>query len=158
MWLAVGVGTALVLGGCQSATPEEQPALEEKAEVSFASLVAAIQDYGPLENVVSDHEGALEYLGVDENLLRNYAAWLPEKNIITNQIFVGEAPSSDEAKEVADALLAHQQEVEELYATYLPEQEKLAKDGIVEQKGNFVFFVIDEDADGLLEVFHNQFR
>jgi len=95
---------------------------------------------------------------LDPSLLEDYSIRIPLMNIKSNEIAILKVRDSKDMATVEAAVKQRAQDVQKQFETYLPDQYENAKNYKMVTKGNYVFFVISEEADKLQEVFLSFFE
>ena len=95
---------------------------------------------------------------IDPEKFEDYAIRIPMMNVKTNEIAVMKVKNSDDVPEVEDAVKQRAADVQKQFETYLPDQYENAKNYQLVTKGNYVLFVISDQADELVKVFNSFFN
>jgi len=99
-----------------------------------------------------------EIYGIDLSLLEEYAVKIPMMNIKTNELAVIKVKDEAKVEEVKKNVEQRAEMVKQSFEHYLPDQYEIAKNYLLEVKGKYILFVIDEDADKAQEVFNSYFK
>ena len=84
---------------------------------------------------------------IDPALLEQYTIMSPMMNIKTNEIAVFKVKDAKDIAAVEDGIKKRAADVQKTFETYLQDQYENAKNYKLVTKGNYVFFVISEEAD-----------
>ena len=91
--------------------------------------------------------------GIDESLLESYVVRMPLANVIATEIGVFELKDAKDAETVKAAIQKRVDALLQQWESYLPAQYDLVKNHKIVEKGNFILFVISEEADTIVERF-----
>lgn len=130
---------------------------EELAKVSLEGIMANVMQASSLEKMVADMAPLQELYGIDPESVTSYKLFVPEKNILANELLIIESPDTQVREMVKEAMEARRSEIAEIFSSYAPDQNALAQDGIISERGDFVLFVMDEDAHEINQAFNHSF-
>lgn len=99
-----------------------------------------------------------EIYNIDPDKLEEYAIRIPMMNVKTNEIAILKVKNTADVSEVEETVKQRAENVKKQFETYLPDQYENAKNFKLITKGNYVLFVISEDADELVKVYDSFFK
>jgi predicted nucleotidyltransferase len=94
---------------------------------------------------------------IDPDKLEEYSIRIPMMNVKTNEIAILKVKDAADLAEVEEAVKQRAENVQKQFETYLPDQYENAKNYQLVTKGNYVLFVISEEADELVKVYDGFF-
>lgn len=121
----------------------------------FEKMVAEIEQPAFME---LEAEQINEFYGIDTEKLEEYTVRIPMMNVHTNEIAIFKVKDEVDVAEVEDMAKERAKAVQKQFETYLQDQYENAKNYQLVTKGNYVLFVISEDADKLTDVFESFFE
>ena len=95
---------------------------------------------------------------IDPETFEEYAIRIPMMNVKTNEVAVMKVKNSDDVPKVEEAVKQRAEDVQKQFESYLPDQYEIAKNYQVVTKGDYVLFVISDQADELVNVFESFFN
>ncbi|WP_169089955.1 DUF4358 domain-containing protein [Paenibacillus sp. PL91] len=95
---------------------------------------------------------------IDPALLEEYTIMSPMMNIKTNEVAIFKVKDAKDAAAVEEGVEKRAADVQKTFETYLQDQYENAKNYKLVTKGNYVFFVISEQADKLVTEFDSYFE
>ena len=95
-------------------------------------------------------EQVQEIYNIDPQKLADYAIRIPMMNVKSNEIAILKVKDAADVPVVEEAVKKRAETVQQQFETYLPDQYENAKNYKVVTKGNYVLFVISEQADELV--------
>ncbi len=132
----------------------EEPVGEVDPTVS-SDLVFAITDGIEMPaQMPMDRELFADTYGIDETLLESYVVNMPMMNVKANECAVFELKDEKDVQVVLDGIAKRQEALEAQWKSYLPDQLELVQNYKTAVKGNKVLFVIDENAEKIVENFN----
>lgn len=162
--LAVLAESVLLLGGCggkdeqqdisteiqSSAADETNPAEEAKSvEEIYAEITQAVSLQSP---ILVDEDFIMNYYGIDSTKLEEYVFSMSEDATQAECVIVMKARDIGDVDELADALQVVVDEKKNEMENYLPEQFAIVEKSNVETKGCYVWLVISEQSDVILDI------
>lgn len=103
-------------------------------------------------------EQVIDFYNLDTGKLEDFSIRIPMMNVKTNEIAIMKVKDTNDIAEVEAAVKERAEAVQKQFETYLPDQYENAKNYKVVTKGNYVLFVISEQADELVKVFDSFFE
>ncbi|WP_058304087.1 DUF4358 domain-containing protein [Gorillibacterium timonense] len=94
---------------------------------------------------------------IDPALLETYVIKMPMMNIKTNELAILQVKEEKDLPTVEAGVKKRAEAVQKQFETYLPDQYENAKNYKLVTKGNYVLFVISEDADKIVSLFEGYF-
>lgn len=95
---------------------------------------------------------------LDPALLDQYSIRTPLMNVKTNELAILKVKDAKDMATVEAAVKQRAADVQKTFETYLPDQYENAKNYKLVTKGNYVLFVISENADDLVKAFDTFFE
>lgn len=94
------------------------------------------------------------YYGIDPSDLEGYAVKVPMMNVMATEIFIARAAEGkiDDIKAAAEA---RQEALVDVWSQYLPAQYELVQNYKLETSGDYLIFVIAEQADTMIEIWNS---
>lgn len=153
LFLVVTIIGALLLAGCSGGSSDQaEPGLTANEMVD--EMLAQVEQPAMLELTT---EQVKEIYNIDPEKLEEYAIRIPMMNVKTNEIAILKLKNEADVPEVEEALKKRAESVQKQFETYLPDQYENAKNYQLVTKGNYVLFVISEQADELVKVYDTFF-
>ncbi|MEK4630444.1 DUF4358 domain-containing protein [Solibacillus sp. FSL R7-0682] len=103
-------------------------------------------------------EQVKDIYNIDPEKFEEYAIRIPMMNVKTNEIAILKVRNTEDISEVEEAVKQRAEMVKKQFETYLPDQFENAKNYKLVTKGNYVLFVISEEADELVKVYDSFFK
>ena len=103
-------------------------------------------------------EQVQEVYNIDPEKLADYAIRIPMMNVKTNEIAILKVKDAADVSAMEEALKQRAQTVQQQFETYLPDQYENAKNYKLVTKGNYVLFVISDQADELVTEYDRFFN
>ncbi len=145
-------------------TPVETPVVEDAVEevpvgetdptVSSDLLFTITDGLEMPTQMPMDKEMFADTYGIDETLLESYVVNMPMMNVKANECAVFELKDEKDAQVVLEGITKRQEALEAQWKSYLPDQLELVQNYKTAVKGNKVLFVIDENAEQIVENFN----
>ncbi|SMF92954.1 protein of unknown function [Paenibacillus uliginis N3/975] len=104
-----------------------------------------------------DADSVKQQYHLDPALLEDYTVRIPMMNVKTNEISVLKVKDEKDIPTIETAIKQCAADVQKQFETYLPDQYENAKNYKLVTKGNYLLFVISEDADELVKSFDSFF-
>ncbi|WP_054954647.1 DUF4358 domain-containing protein [Paenibacillus dakarensis] len=104
-----------------------------------------------------DDETVKQQYHLDPALLEEYSVRIPLMNVKSNEISVLKVKDAKDLPAVEEAVKQRAADVQKSFEQYLPDQYENAKNYKLVTKGNYVLFVISEEADALVKSFESFF-
>ena len=154
MFLMLTIIGGLLLAACSNDEPETiEPTLSANEMVD--EMLAKVEQ--PMMMEVTG-EQVQEVYNIDPEKLEDYAIRIPMMNVKTNEIAILKVKDAADVSAVEEALKQRAQTVQQQFETYLPDQYENAKNYKLVTKGNYVLFVISDQADELIKVYDGFFN
>lgn len=104
-----------------------------------------------------DANGLKDFYGIDANDLDAYYVNIPMVNIQASEfaIFKAKPGKLDAIKQGVEKRVA---DLEDVWSRYLPDQYELVKNHQTWENGDYYFFVINENADVIMQIFKDAFN
>jgi predicted nucleotidyltransferase len=155
IFLLLTVVLALALSGCSNSSKEV--AIESKAPPKdMVDQVLEQIEQPALMEMPADMIQTLYHL--DPALLDQYTIRMPLMNMKTNEIAILKVKEAKDIATVETAVKQRAADVQKQFETYLQDQYENAKNYKLVTKGNYVLFVISENADEIVKVLESFFE
>lgn len=152
-FMAIIVGGLLLTGCSKDSSNLVEPELSTNEMVD--KMLEKVEQPMLME-LPADQVKALYHL--DPEKLEEYSIRIPMMNVKTNEVAILKVKNADDVPEVEEAVKQRAEDVKKQFETYLPDQYENAKNYQLVTKGNYVLFVISEDADELVKVYDSFFN
>ena len=103
-------------------------------------------------------EQVQEIYNIDPEKLEDYAIRIPMMNVKTNEVAILKVKDVADVPAVEEAVKQRAATVQQQFETYLPDQYENAKNYKLVTKGNYVLFVISDQADKLVAEYDRFFN
>ena len=154
MFLMLTIIGGLLLAACSNDEPQTvEPTLTATEMVN--EMLAKVEQ--PMMMEVTG-EQVQEVYNIDPEKLEDYAIRIPMMNVKTNEIAILKVKDAADVSAVEEALKQRAQTVQQQFETYLPDQYENAKNYKLVTKGNYVLFVISDQADELVTEYDRFFN
>ena len=100
-----------------------------------------------------DDETLAAVYGIDSADLADYVCQFPLMNVQATEFFIARV-NSGRMDAVQAAVERRQQDLEEQWSSYLPEQLELVQSYKLIVNGDYIFFAVSYDADAAAEIFN----
>lgn len=104
-----------------------------------------------------DADALKQQYHLDPALLEEYTARIPMMNVKTNEVSVFKVKDAKDIPTIETAIKQRAADVQKQFETYLADQYEIAKNYKLVTKGNYLLFVISEQADELVKSFDSFF-
>ena len=152
LFLATIIG-ALLLAGCSGGNSDQaEPGVTANEMVD--EMLMQVEQPAMMELTTDQVK---EIYNIDPEMLEEYAIRIPMMNVKTNEIAILKVKNEADVPKVEEALKQRAENVQKQFETYLPDQYENAKNYQLVTKGNYVLFVISEQADELISVYDTFF-
>ncbi|NLY08322.1 MAG: DUF4358 domain-containing protein [Tissierellia bacterium] len=150
---------AMVFSACGKGESGGAANADEKTDetISMEGIVASIMRDFSLEKLELNKELLESLYGLDSDELEDYRLWVPTKNILANEMLLVKTSDATTVEKVKKAMEKRSNDVADIFKSYSPEQYDLATKSVIAEKGNYIIFIIDEDARGIMESFKKSF-
>lgn len=105
-----------------------------------------------------DAEGVKQQYHVDLGLLEEYSVRIPMMNVKSNELSILKVKDAKDISAVEEAVKKRAADVQKSFEQYLPDQYENAKNYKIVTKGNYVLFVISDQADAFVKSFERFFE
>ncbi|MFJ7734774.1 DUF4358 domain-containing protein [Lysinibacillus sp. NPDC097287] len=95
---------------------------------------------------------------IDPAKLEDFSVRIPMMNVKSNEIAIFKVKDANDLAEVEAAVKTRAENVMKNFEQYLPDQYENAKNHKIVVKGNYVLFVISDQADELIKVYDSFFE
>lgn len=154
MFVMLTIIGGLLLAACSNDEPKVvEPTLS--ANEMMDEMLAKIEQ--PMMMELTD-EQVQEVYNIDPEKLADYAIRIPMMNVKSNEIAILKVKDVADVPAVEEAVKQRAQTVQQQFETYLPDQYENAKNYKVVTKGNYVLFVISDQADELVTEYDRFFN
>ena len=154
MFLMLTIIGGVLLAACSN----DEPAVVEPtltANEMVDEMLAKIEQPMMMELT---GEQVQEVYNIDPEKLADYAIRIPMMNVKSNEIAILKVKDVADVPAVEEAVKQRAQTVQQQFETYLPDQYENAKNYKVVTKGNYVLFVISDQADELVTEYDRFFN
>ncbi|NIK78886.1 PBP1b-binding outer membrane lipoprotein LpoB [Paenibacillus castaneae] len=134
---------------------EEQKAPTQTTKEMIDAMLAKIEQPALMEMPV-DMVNQMYYF--DPAQLEQYTIMMPMMNVKTNEIAIFKVKEASQIAAIEEGVKKRAADIQKQFETYLPDQYENAKNYKLVTKGNYVFFVISEEADKLVNEFNAFFE
>ena len=154
MFLMLTIIGGLLLAACSNDEPKVvEPTLSANEMVN--EMLSKIEQ--PMMMELTD-EQVQDIYNIDPEKLADYAIRIPMMNVKSNEIAILKVKDVADVPAVEEAVKQRAQTVQQQFETYLPDQYENAKNYKVVTKGNYVLFVISDQADELVAEYDRFFN
>ena len=154
MFLMVAIIGGLLLAACTNDEPKlVEPTLT--ANEMIDEMLTKVEQPMFME-VTADQ--VKEIYNIDPEKLEDYAIRIPMMNVKANEIAILKVKDAADVSVVEEAVKQRAENVQKQFETYLPDQFENAKNYKLVTKGNYVLFVISDQADELIKVYDGFFN
>lgn len=127
---------------------------DENISISLDELDKKIEQTNEFEflkmNAITDDEASAKFL-IDKSKIKNIIGREPIVHTKSGMYVIIET-DSDNIQDVKLALESYGSEYEEQWKTYLPDQYELVKNREIGVKGNYVYMIVSESPEKILEL------
>ena len=154
MFLMLTIIGGLLLAACSNDEPKVvEPTVS--ANEMMNEMLAKVEQ--PMMMELTD-EQVQEIYNIDPEKLADYAIRIPMMNVKSNEIAILKVKDVADVPAVEEAVKQRAQTVQQQFERYLPDQYENAKNYKVVTKGNYVLFVISDQADELVTEYDRFFN
>ena len=154
IFLMLTIIGGLLLAGCSNDASEVvEPSISANEMVE--EMLAKVEQPSLMELTP---DLVKEMYNIDPEKLEDYAIRIPMMNVKTNEIAILKVKDAADVSAVEEALKQRAQTVQQQFETYLPDQYENAKNYKLVTKGNYVLFVISDQADELVTEYDRFFN
>ncbi|WP_253896136.1 DUF4358 domain-containing protein [Solibacillus sp. R5-41] len=152
---------ALVISACsgdKSSTTEDKTTTIEtshSAKEMTEQMVTEVEQPALMELTA---EELTNLYNLDATKLEDFSVRVPMMSVKTNEIAIFKVKDVNDVAEVLAAVKQRAENVMKQFEQYLPDQYENAKNHKIVTKGNYVLFVISEQADKLITVYDRFFE
>lgn len=151
---------AMLLGGCGAASgdssvpaSETQASTSEEAQKSVPEIYKDITDNVALISPVEmQDEFIANYYGIDPDVLEEYVFEMSEDATSAETVVIMKVKDAADVENIKNALGVVIDEKRAEMENYLPEQFEIVDKSQVESKDNYVWLVISNNRDAILEL------
>lgn len=133
---------------------------DEVADVDLDQVWARMEEElsGQIPQMMEvEEEQMLQLYGLSEDDLEDYELHMSMMNVQADEVFLAKVkPGRMDA--VREGIESRAKALDEQWATYLPEQHELVKNYILEEKGDYVVFLIGTQADKMKTIWEESFQ
>ncbi len=154
MFLMLTIVGGVLLAACSN----DEPAVVEPtltANEMVDEMLAKIEQPMMMELT---GEQVQEVYNIDPEKLADYAIRIPMMNVKSNEIAILKVKDTADVPAVEEAVKQRAATVQQQFETYLPDQYENAKNYKLVTKGNYVLFVISDQADELVTEYDRFFN
>jgi len=154
MFLMLTIVGGVLLAACSN----DEPAVVEPtltANEMVDEMLAKIEQPMMMELT---GEQVQEVYNIDPEKLADYAIRIPMMNVKSNEIAILKVKDTADVQAVEEAVKQRAATVQQQFETYLPDQYENAKNYKLVTKGNYVLFVISDQADELVTEYDRFFN
>ena len=156
MFLMLTIIGGLLLAACSNDEPETETVEPTLTATEMVDEMLAKVEQPMMMEVTG--EQVQEVYNIDPEKLEDYAIRIPMMNVKTNEIAILKVKDAADVSAVEEALKQRAQTVQQQFETYLPDQYENAKNYKLVTKGNYVLFVISDQADALVTEYDRFFN
>ncbi|WP_138754353.1 DUF4358 domain-containing protein [Paenibacillus sinopodophylli] len=142
-------------GGNTSANKEQSVVTTKTTKEIVDGMLAAIE-----QPALIDMNGDMvkQMFYIDPALMEEYTIMSPMMNVKTNEIALFKVKDAKDIAAIEEGAKKRAADVQKTFETYLQDQYENAKNYKLVTKGNYVLFVISEEADKFLAAFDTYFE
>ncbi|WP_040950838.1 DUF4358 domain-containing protein [Gorillibacterium massiliense] len=144
---------SLVLGAC-GGNKEAAPDSKVPPKDMVDKLIQTVEQPAQMELDKTMVEATYHF---NPDLLEAFSIRVPLMNVKTNEIAILKVKSAKDLSAVETGVKQRAADVQKVFESYLPDQYENAKNYKLVTKGNYVLFVISENADELVKTFDSYF-
>lgn len=153
--LTLVMAITLVLSACTGNSEKEEPVVSNvPVKEMVDKMLEAIEQPNLME---LDEETMKQQYHLDPALLEEYSVRIPMMIVHSNEVSVLKVKEEKDLPAVEEALKQRAADVQKQFEQYLPDQYENAKNYKIVKKGNYVLFVISDEADALIKSFEEFF-
>lgn len=155
------MASALIISACSgknASTTEDQTAPIEpskSAKEMTEEMLKVVEQPVMMELTEDD---IVNVYNLDPTKLEDFSAHIPSMNVKANELAIFKVKDIKDVAEVLAKIKKRSENVMKTFDRYLPDQYESAKNYTVVEKGNYVLFIISEQADRLVAVFDRFFE
>ncbi|WP_141499633.1 DUF4358 domain-containing protein [Paenibacillus luteus] len=138
-----------------SANKENQFTTSKTTKEMVDGMLAKIEQPSLIE-MTGDMVKQMYYF--DPALLEEYTIMSPMMNVKTNEVAIFKVKDAKDITSVEAGIKKRAEDIQKTFETYLQDQYENAKNYKLVTKGNYVFFVISENADQFVTEFNSYFE
>lgn len=163
MWCVCMAVSAIVLGGCGKAeevseTDVEQSEAEETVNAKpvkeiYEDIKQAVELHSPVEMADSFISN---YYGIDPEKLEEYIFVMSEEATSAETIVIMKVKEEGDVEKISGALQVVVDEKRGEMENYLPDQFEIVDKSSVKSKGNYVYLVISESQDAIIQMIEEE--
>lgn len=153
----VAFGLALGVTACGNSTDQKDGVSQEEITYTSDEIIAKITEGIELPaQMAMEGEMFNDTYGIDTNLLADYTVMMPMMSAHSNEIAVLKVKNQKDVAVVKEALTKRANAAEE--NTLYPEQKELIQAHQIVSEGNYILYVVDGNADQIVEGFHTMLQ
>lgn len=154
--LMLAILLTLALSACSTNSSKEEP-IESNVPVKemVDKMLTDIEQPSLME---LDEEGVKQQYHIDLGLLEEYSVRIPMMNVKSNELSILKVKDAKDVPAVEEAIKKRAADVQKSFEQYLPDQYENAKNYKIVTKGNYVLFVISDQADAFVKSFERFFE
>lgn len=145
----------IMLTACSSSNNKEEAYEPTQTTKEMMDSVLAQFEQPSLMELPAEMVNELYHL--NPALLDQYTIMTPMMNIKTNEIAILKVKDAKDIPAVEEAVKQRATDIQKQFETYLPDQYENAKNYKLITKGNYVIFIISENADDIEKAFESFF-
>ncbi|MDQ0086894.1 hypothetical protein J2T12_000288 [Paenibacillus anaericanus] len=145
----------VMLTACSSSSNKEEAFEPTQTTKEMMDSVLAQFEQPSLMELPAEMVNELYHL--NPTLLDQYTIMTPMMNIKTNEIAILKVKDAKDIPTVEEAVKQRATDIQKQFETYLPDQYENAKNYKLITKGNYVIFIISENADDIEKAFETFF-
>ena len=158
MLLLLTIIGGLLVTGCgngnnESQTNEVEPSLSAAEMVN--EMLAKVEQPSMMDLTADQVQ---EFYNIDPAKLEEYSIKVPMMNVKSNEIAVIKVKNTADVAEAEEAIKKRAETVQQQFEMYLPDQYENAKNYKLVTKGNYILFVISDQADELVSLYESFFN
>lgn len=150
------LAAALMTGGCgqkEAAEPATESVIETEAALSVHDIYQQIEQAVTLNvPLLLPDDFITNYYGIDLSVLEEYVFEMSEAATSAETIVIMKANDGEDTGVLADSLQEVRSSKAAEMENYLPDQFEIVEKSEVKIKGDYVYLVISEQADAILEI------
>lgn len=152
---------AFVISACSeksTSAPEEttKPIEPSKSAKEMTEEMLKVVEQPNMAELTEDD--IVNVYNIDPTKLEDFSANIPLMNVKANELAIFKVKDTKDVAEILAQVKVRSENAMNAFDHYLPDQYEIAKNYTVVEKGNYVLFIISEQADELVTIFNEFFE
>ncbi|MFC7678829.1 DUF4358 domain-containing protein [Paenibacillus sp. GCM10028914] len=162
--LMLAMAFTLALSACSSNSDQSEPVENSDTAKPIESTVPVkemvdkmLTDIEQPNLMELDEEMVKQQYHLDLGLIEEYSVRIPMMNVKSNELSILKVKEEKDIPAVEEAVKQRAADIQKSFEQYLPDQYENAKNYKLVTKGNYILFVISEEADAFVNSFESFF-